>query len=148
MGCRTVFLLLPLLPETLMLKGDAHIPESGIARPSSSSLMSHQGTREECLEPRWILWALTREVRMGPKWVLGALGALNRHAWGIRGSSSHMEVGDDSWGHMEVGVNEAFTVRCMVTDPIEERGGDQRYSLHKGSIPNMGMMLSSNCVPC
>ena len=48
-----------------------------------------------------------------------------------------MEVGDDSWGHMEVGVNESFTVRSMVTDPIEERGGDQRYSLHKGSIPNM-----------
>ena len=93
--------------QALMFKGDAHIQLHVL--PPHGSLMFHRGTREECLEPRWILWAMTREVRMGPKQVLGALGALERRAWGIRGSSSHMEVGDDSWGHMEEGVNEAFT---------------------------------------
>ena len=57
---------------------------------------------------------------------------------GHHGSSGHKKVGNESWGHMEVGANEAFTVRSMVTDQIEERGGDQRYSLPKGLLPNKG----------
>ena len=81
---------------------------------------------------------------MGPQRILGALG---RRAWGINGSSGHKEVGNESWGHMEVGANEAFTVRSMVTNPNEERGGDQRYSLPKGIVTQHGLMLSSNCFP-
>jgi hypothetical protein len=67
---------------------------------------------------------------------------------GHHGSSGHKKVGNESWGHMEVGENEAFTVRSMVTNPNEERGGDQRYSLPKGIVTQQGLMLSSNCVSC
>ena len=66
----------------------------------------------------------TREARMGPQRILGAHG---RRAWGLRGS----------WGHMG-GMHEASTVRSMVTEPTEERGGDQRYLLPMGLSHNMG----------
>ena len=100
---------------------------------------------------------------MGPQRILGAHG---RRAWGLNGSwghsgGAHGAVTDpggtwkahmgpqqilgahgrrrnESRGHVEVGVHEAFTVWSMVTERTEERAGDQRYSLPKGLLPNMG----------
>ena len=50
--------------------------------------------------------------------------------------------------YIEVGAHEAFTARSMVTEPTEERGGDQRYSLKGLSNIQHGLMLSSICVSC
>ena len=93
----------------------------------------------------------TREARIGPQRILWALG---RRAWGLRGScgdsgSVHGALADPVGTYIEVGAHEAFTARSMVTEPTEERGGDQRYSLPKGmSNIQHGLMLTSICVSC
>jgi hypothetical protein len=88
---------------------------------------------------------------MGPQRILWGLG---RRAWGLRGSCGHSggahgALADPVGTYIEVGVHEAFTARSMVTEPTEERGGDQRYSPTKGmSNIQHGLVLTSICVSC
>ena len=66
---------------------------------------------------------------MGPQRILGALG---RCAWGL----------NESWGHSG-GAHGAFTVRSMVTEPTEQRGGDQRYP--RACHPTCAVALINLC---
>ena len=94
------------------------------------------GTREARMESQRIVWGLGRRAR-------GLSGSCGRTG-GAHGASADL-VGT----YIEVGAHEAFTARSMVTEPTEERGGDQRYSLPKGmSNIQHGLMLTSICVSC